>query len=104
MSDKLFAGTRAPFGGLSNERELVSLCPDEFSHSNKWVRMASTIFFEGAHHIQDWSFKSNDVEVVKKQINLLDGLLRGFGLGHAEKEAVAGWMLSEMLNDVPKEV
>lgn len=30
------------------------------------------------------------------------GLLQTFDIPHEDKESVAGWMLSEMLNEIPK--
>jgi len=105
MADsKLFSGRIEPMGGLSNENELAKECPADFKNShNPWTNYACHLFFEGAN-IGNWKWKSTDKKEKSKQLKFLHGLLSGFGLGHAEKEAVAGWMLSEMLSEVPEHV
>jgi hypothetical protein len=100
--EKLFAGKSSPFGGLSNEAELVKECPAEFMKDNKWSSFASKIFFNGAH-TENWDWKTTDKDEAIKQFICLRGLLGTFGIKHEDKEAVAGWMLSEMLNEIPKD-
>jgi len=100
-TSRLFVGSAGPFGGLSNERELVKSCPDEFKKNNAWSNYASKLFFRGAK-IGNWKWKSEDESVRNKQYQCFCGLLGTFGIGHNEKESVAGWMLSEMLTEVPE--
>lgn len=97
----LFAGERQLFGGLSNECELAKLCPPEFKRGNPWSSYASRVFFGGAD-IANWKWKSTDEAERRHQGGMLHSLLGTFGLKHEEKEAVAGWMLSEMLTEVPE--
>ena len=98
----LFAGGPEPLGGLSNERELARICPDEFrKRNNPWHRYASKLFFEGGN-IAHWKWKSDNEEERKRQLRCLQGVLAGFDLSHEDKEALAGWMLSEMLVEVPE--
>ncbi len=99
----LFAGNGQPFGGLSNERELAKLCPPEFKRGNPWSSYASRVFFGGAN-IANWKWKSDDEAVRRHQKGCFHGLLGTFDLKHEDKEAVAGWMLSEMLTEVPEYV
>lgn len=96
---QLFAGEPNPFGGLSNEQELTKIFPKEFNERNKWSDLASSIFFGGAN-TEDWKFK--DKTQRQKQLNCLRGLLGTFGISHGAKEAIGGWMLSEMLVEIPK--
>ena len=99
----LFAGEPEMLGGLSNERELVKECPPEFLRDNPWSDYASKAFFQGAK-IVNWTWKSNDPAERRRQMACFQGLLGTFGIGHNEKESVAGWMLSEMLAEVPEYV
>lgn len=58
MKTELFSGKANSFGGLSNERTLAKICPDEFKKNNKWNDLASSIFFRGAD-TTDWNYKSS---------------------------------------------
>jgi hypothetical protein len=101
MSQKLlFSGNPEPFGGVSNEDELAKACPKDFQHDNPWSNYAMELFYSGGN-IKNWKWKSEDKEVKNKQFACFHGLLGTFGLRHEDKEAVAGWMLSEMLEEVP---
>jgi len=102
-TDKLFAGEPQILGGLSNERELAELCPDEFKNGNAWSSYAMTLFYRGGN-IGNWKWKSDDKEICSHQIGCFKGLLGTFDLRHEDREAVAGWMLSEMLTEVPEHV
>lgn len=104
--EQLFAGQPRLFGGLSNERELVAMLPPEFParfvrpFTNPWIEAASRIFFAGAK-TSEWKWRSEDADVRQHQIECFAGALKGFDLKHEEKEALCGWMLSEMLTEVP---
>lgn len=100
MINELFSGKARVMGGLSNEDSLAKICPEEFKKDNKWSDLANSIFFKGAD-TTNWNYKSSNVEEQTKQKNCLMGLLQTFGLSHEDKEAVAGWMLSEILNKIP---
>ena len=97
----LFEGEPELLGGLSNEDELDGLCPKEFRRRNRWSEYASKLFFCGAN-ISNWKWKSENDEEKRKQLNCFSGLLSSFSISHQGKEAVAGWMLSEMLSEVPE--
>jgi hypothetical protein len=98
--EKLFSGEPELLGGLSNEEELVESCPEQFKRGNPWSHLASNLFFGGGR-IKHWKWKTNDPEVKKRQMGCFNGLMGTFGIGHEDKEAVAGWMLSEMLAELP---
>ena len=97
----LFSGAPSFLGGLSNEEELVKCCPKDFMQRNEWSDYAMQIFFAGGS-CKDWKWKFNDEGVRKQQLACFKGLLGTFGIKHEHKEAVAGWMLSEMLTEVPQ--
>lgn len=101
IDDLLFSGKPQVFGGLSNELELEEVCPSEFREENSWSDYASKIFFMGAD-ISKWKWRETDPEERKKKLQCFDGLLGSFGISHEGKEAVAGWMLSVMLEEVPE--
>lgn len=103
LKSLLFEGTPAPMGGLSNEDALVRACPEEFKRDNPWSDLASKVFFLGVD-ASKWKFKSTDKDEKRKQMLCFRGLLETFGIAHQDKEAVAGWMLSEMLAEVPEHV
>lgn len=100
MNTILFSGKASPFGGLSNEQELVNICPKEFKRDNKWSDLADMIFFKGAD-TRNWKYKSLDKDTQNKQKTCLMGLLSTFGIKHEDKSAVGGWMLSEILEELP---
>jgi hypothetical protein len=100
---KLFEGNPGFLGGLSNESELARSCPEEFKKQNPWSEYADKIFYMGGS-IKNWEWKTDDQDVRKKQIECFKGLLGTFGLRTEDKSAVAGWMLSEMLKEVPEYV
>jgi hypothetical protein len=100
-TEKLFSGSPAFFGGLSNERELIPLIPDQFRrHDNPYTRLANLIFFNGAN-MAVWPFRSTNEAERIRQKRCLRAVLSGFDLSHEDKEALGGWMLSEMLTEVP---
>lgn len=106
MSNHLFDGKASPYGGLSNEKQLVAECPEEFMRhwtTNKWCDLASTIFFKGIN-VSNWKYKIQGLEEQHTQFEKLISLLRGWGLKHEHKMAVAGWMLSEMLVEIPNPI
>jgi len=103
LREMMFSGTPSPFGGLSNEDALVRACPKEFKENNPWSDYVSKLFFSGAD-ISNWDWKTEDEKVAKKQMTILNSFLRSFGPSHQDKEAVAGWLLSEMLKSTPEYV
>jgi hypothetical protein len=102
-NEKLFAGKPEMLGGLTNEDELAGLCPEEFKKKNSWSDYAMTLFYRGGN-IANWKWKSDDDTLRKHQRGCFSGLLGTFGLRHQDKQSVAGWMLSEMLSEVPEHI
>lgn len=101
----LFEG-EAMLSGLSNERELAKACPEKFKKhwmNDPWCKMAMNIFYCGGV-INHWKWRTKEMAVFKKQFGCFRALLSGFGLSHEDKIAVAGWMLSEMLTEVPAHI
>ncbi len=104
MDSILFKGTPGLLGGLSNEAELQKKCPEKFRSdwtSDPWCEAASSIFYNGCFPLV-WKYKVTDKKEMEKQFTCFHSLLKGFGLKHEWKIAIAGWMLSEMLEEVPK--
>lgn len=99
----LFSGKPMVFGGLGNEVSLAQKCPEEFQRNNPWSNYAMDIFFQGGN-IKNWEWKSEDDEIKAKQLACFHGLLGTFELSRQNKQAVAGWMLSEMLQSVPEHI
>jgi len=97
----LFDGEPSVFGGLSNEQELMKRCSEEFLESSPWSDYAYKMFERGVD-MSNWKWNAKDQETREHQKECLVSLLRTYGLGQFDKEAVAGWMLSVMLKEVPK--
>lgn len=96
----LFSGTSGSMGGLSNERELVEKCPVQFREENAWSAYANLLYYFGGATIA-WQWKTADENEKRAQLMCLQLLVGSFDLMHEDKMAVAGWMLSCMLHDVP---
>lgn len=98
---QLFAGQPGLLSGLSNEGELVEACPTEFRKHNPWSDYAMKLFYRGGN-ISNWKWKSENESERKWQLLCFNAFLATFGVSHQDKEAIAGWMLSEMLTEVPE--
>jgi hypothetical protein len=99
-SDVLFSGEQLPFGGLSNEKVLASACPREFKNVSRWSDYVARCFVTDVT-TAGWKWKSADAAERRRQRECFLGLLESFDLPHDDKVAIAGWMLSEMLSEVP---
>jgi len=100
-ADELFLGTPSRFGGLSNEDDLAANTPAEFrKSSNPWTKAANTCFFLGAD-TRLWKWRTTEPEDRLEQLACFKAALSGWDLSHEQKEALCGWMLSEMLTEVP---
>jgi len=98
----LFEGMPAPFGGWSNQRELAGLCPQEFrSDQNPWGMYVRKVLSEGTN-ISNWKWKSQEDEIRKKQFKCLFGLLYSATQPYDDRVAVCGWMISNMLQELPQ--
>ena len=97
----LFSGKLEYMGGLSNERELAKICPPQFKESNPWSNYAALVI-AGMVKITNWKWKTFDEAEKQMQKEYLCNLIDTFDLSHEDKVAVAGWMLSEMLVEVPQ--
>lgn len=100
LQNMLFSGEPRG-GGLSNEEALSRVVPEEFKSDNPWSTYAMRIFFLGAD-ISNWKWRAEDEVERRKQRACFTALLGTFSLPHEDKEAVAGWMLSAMLTEVPE--
>ena len=98
-----FDGEPELLGGLTNEKEVADAAPDDFEYLAQWRRAANDIFAKGAN-TTEWKHLSEDPVVREMQEDVLFGLLGTFGLGHRQKEKAAAWMLSQMLEEPPREL
>ncbi len=97
---QLFVGQPQTLGGLSNERDLAELCPEKFKGTTDWSRLASWVILQDEDY-DKWDWVSDDRTIRKHQLDCLSGLLGSSKLKDQDIEAVAGWMLSEILAAVP---
>lgn len=98
---RLFAGEPISSGGLTNERELVRICPETFRRGNDWSYFAMRLKHR-KYETSNWMWKSKDLHKQHHQLERLQGILRSLGLELGDMYAVAGWMLSEMLTQIPE--
>ena len=96
-----FNGKPKLFDGVTNERDLAKICPPQFQRDNPWSDYASRIFFGGVSNISNWKWRDDSKEIQSQKGACFSALLSGSRLKHEDKEAIAGWMLSEMLLEVP---
>jgi hypothetical protein len=90
-------------GRLSNEIWLHKNCPQEFyDPRNEWTAYARNIFAEGGD-FRNWNRKQEHaVEQEKKSICFVNLLYSANSLLRPEVRIfILGWMLSEMLTEVP---
>lgn len=98
----LFSGTLLRSDYLSNDIELAKACPEFFKKNNSWSGYATKLFAGQGGNISNWKWKTDDKIERTQQMSCLKAIFRAFILSKEEKEAVAGWMLSEMLGELPE--
>ena len=94
------------FGGIPNYEQVVQACPDEFrrgSFRNPWCQVFSHMFFKGvkSEELSLFHFKTQDPNIAEAQMLYLRTWMGSYEPRHEVKEAVCGWLLSLMLEDVP---
>ena len=99
-NDILFSG-QISLSGLSNWQEIVEATPPEFTCTNEWSEYAMNLFYSGGS-MKGWKFRTTDSIERARQAMYLQALLGDFRPAHEDKEAAAGWMLSQILTEVPK--
>lgn len=92
VSTVLFSGSALGFGGLSNEKELVTACPQDFKKGNRWTYLAG--LFASGEKKPALKWVSSDEAERQRQWDCFRGLIGSFDLSFEDKIAVAGWMLS----------
>lgn len=80
--------------------ELAEICPEEFRQDNPWTKFVSQLFGKKVN-LDIWPWKAKNENIIKHQLNCLDEV---FDSSHSNKFAIAGWMLSEMLESVPENI
>lgn len=104
----LFAGSydSQGIGGgfISNRKELVKACPEEFfRNENPWSVYIDKVLQSGGCKSGHWKWQVSDMsERLKMRIYFQVLLSNKGGLSGTDLRAVAGWMLSEMLTEVPE--
>lgn len=89
---QLFSGTALGFGGLSNEKELVIACPQEFKTGNRWTYLAG--LFVSGEKKPALKWVSSDEAERRRQWDCFRGIISSLDMSFQDKIAVAGWMLS----------
>jgi hypothetical protein len=102
MVNILFRGKPKPSGGLTNEDELKSACPEEFIKWNDWSKYSQKIYHGKLPDTFKWKWKIKDASKKMNQFDHFIAVLKSPDLTYEAKLSISGWMLSEMLKKVPK--
>jgi hypothetical protein len=98
----LFSGRVEVFGGVTNEAKLEKACPEYFKDpKNPWNSYVRYLLEPGSNKRAS-RFKSEDTEEIYRQVKFFKAILRSFDLSRESKIAVASWMLSEILEEIPE--
>jgi len=98
----LFAGIPTIFGGLTNERELIEECPPIFwMYDNPWLIYVKKVMAQGGGRTNTWKWKSDCEREQRKKLAYFVSMLQSF-IEFENKTAVAAWILSEILEEVPE--
>ncbi len=98
-STVLFSGSVLGFGGLSNEKDLVIACPEDFKKGNRWTHLAG--LFVSGEKKPALKWVSNDEAERNRQWDCFRAIIGSFDLSFEDKIAVAGWMLSVITTETP---
>lgn len=79
---------------------LLSACPQIFCDDNPWSEYARKIIEADGIDISNWRWKDNSDQVQRLQLKILKAWLTDF-IPHKNRLPVAGWMISEMLLEIP---
>ena len=71
--------------------------------NNQWLRYIKDVFLRD-FNTSGWKWKSENKEVQKMQLNFFSIIFMASRLPLERRVAIAGWMLSEMLKEVPKSI
>jgi hypothetical protein len=88
-------------GGINllDVKQVLRECPDEFKKTGPWTRFAAKLMIIGLDS-SNWKWKISSEERYKWIIKLV--YLRGSpNFTIEDKMYIGGWMLSEMLSEVP---
>ncbi|PCH91862.1 hypothetical protein COB80_01420 [Candidatus Kaiserbacteria bacterium] len=104
MNKTFFEGTRLAFGGLSNEDQLLDICPSEFEDSgNPWRKVAEDFRLE-RQDVDHWKWKTDDDDERLRQLMCFEALAAAVHLSGIDRDILMSWMLSEMLAEIPSSV
>ena len=103
--EHLFSGIFCIDGGLTNDDMgyLSEKSPTGFGDSsNEWTKYAFKVIIEGGASIENWEWKSDDELIKQKQLKYFRAICLSPRECSQRHWAIAGWMLSEMLINVPE--
>lgn len=100
LFSQLFSGPSVPQRELTEEEKLAAKCSEEFrSYDNEWTTYIAHGSYFGFHETT-WKWKS-DEQSREDQRKRLYSVLESRYLTNREKHSTAGWLLSQMLMEVP---
>ena len=91
-------------GALSNVFELVELVPEEFSPENEWYQYVEHLYAKGGQEYDaSWKARSDFVESLWYHTRkCFKYAFMDSRIPREKRFALCGWMLSEMLAEVPE--
>ncbi len=96
------------FIGLTNEEELAEICPEDFKQDNPWTKYASHFVKKDVKRrnrliiTTHWRYKPGTEEERRHKLSCFTTILASPNLHFKQKIPIAGWMLSEILEEVPE--
>jgi hypothetical protein len=104
---KLADAKRVLFSTNASWVELVDVCPAEFRRDNKWSNFAVKLFVtmradDRASDHRQWEWQLDPGPELERRFARFREVCRNVNLPPDEHKAVAGWMLHELLFDVPR--
>ncbi len=101
VSELLFVARVQPDGTIRDPDVLVGACPQVFQEGNRWVECAKRLEPKVDMDVCDWIWKDEDPQIRGTQLQVLLAI-QWSDLKKEDRHAIAGWVLSEMLQEVPQ--
>ncbi len=108
MKEEMFSGELSqtgPIKRLSNHEELAASCPEQFKdYNDPWTSYILDFFLDPDHDTSKWKWKTDNRVVRESQRERFMCVLKSLALTMEDRNCVSGWMLSEMLSEVPSHI
>jgi|GEM_PF-1678797 len=94
ISEILFKGKI----NFDDVKQILEKCPDVFKGDSPWTAFVANLIRVGSADTHSWKFRKKEHNVCLIRLILLLG---NKGIRFEERAYIGGWMLSEMLEEIP---